>query len=174
MTSVRIGTVGVDPIDDLNGVVSKLGNFWTLVHMSDAVFFSRENPVPKIERFMDRRYPSIKEMRIFSEKGELHLWQWNNELRWRSRFDGDEAKSNDYYEEEHFLWGNKCRKTGDHGFMLYEEGRGCKFGFPYELDYENLPLKMEVRNYIDYCEDGLLRISDARLVALSDKKGMSL
>ena len=126
-----------------------------------------------IERKNELIPENLKELRVFSENGELYIWKQRQELKYRLRVDnGKTGEKVNIYSEQHFMWGNKvCSKDKD-GRLIYEENRGMKFTFPFPVDEDRLPLKYEVRNYYKYDENtGLIQFEDARLMKLLDKKG---
>ena len=121
----------------------------------------------------------VKEVRVFSENGELHIWKQHHELKYRLRLDGEGDKKVFIYPEEHCMWGNKVSQKDIH--LIYEENRGMQFRFPFPVAESRLPLKYEVRNYYTYDYDpithegtGLIRFCDARLVRFLDKDDQPL
>lgn len=147
-------------------------NFLTLVHASDTVFFSREegeSPSPLLQRVSAE---SLQDLRAFTQSGELRLWKWNGEIRWRFRTDvADESAGEiETYDEKHVLWGNSCEES-DGSMVARESGRGFAFRLPVSAKDRSLPLKMYIRNYFTFEADGLLRFFDARIVSLTDNEG---
>lgn len=114
---------------------------------------------------------NLKELRVFSENGELYIWKQNRELKYRLRIDnGKEGKEVNIYPEQHFMWGNKVCQQDDK--LIYEENRGMQFKFPFPMTEDRLPLQYEVRNYYRYDKNtGLIQFEDARLVKFCDKNG---
>ncbi len=153
--------------------IGRLGSaFLVLVHSNDRVFFSRENGKELSALLKDLSSDSLKELRAFNETGELRLWKMNDEIRWRLRI--DDEKNENIYEELHVLWGDKIGEKSCESVLLSESGRGFLFRIPPFAENPSLPLKMLVRNYFDFEEDGLLRFYDARIVSLMDKEEREL
>lgn len=99
----------------------------------------------------------LKEVRVFSEKGELYIWSSKNEFYYRVKIDN----SNDnIHEESHYIWGTKKSNN-----TLEEEGRGIKIVFPFDIKEDEV--KYRVKNYYKFNEDdGMYEFYDARLCGL--------
>jgi len=99
----------------------------------------------------------LKEMRVFSEKGELYIWRTKNEFYYRVKTDNAE---DNIHEESHYIWGTK-----KNDYTLEEEGRGIKITLPFKLNKDEL--KYKVKNYYRCNEDdGMYEFYDARLCGL--------
>lgn len=119
---------------------------------------------------LDEIHPHIlKELRLFSAKGELHLWKCKEGFCYRLRLDkesNDISKSKDenengllIYMEEHYRTkvkgsGEKDRSTSGFKFL------GCS-GKP--------PDRFKVYNYFKYDGLGCIQFEDARLVEFIEK-----
>ncbi len=101
------------------------------------------------------------DIRMFSERGELHLWKSGESFKWRLRIDEEIEGDINVYEETHFMWGTSVNKN-----ELKEEHRGMKIRFPCDLKQELLPLKYDVRNYFTFDDDGMIYFYDARIVKI--------
>ena len=151
--------------------VGELGDrFLTLVHTSDRVFFSLEKKRDLSVPLRALSIESLRELRAFNESGELRLWKSGGDIGWRLRID-DGSENANIYDEEHVLWGDKIAGESAEGLILRESGRGFSFRVPPFGRTPSLPLKLLVRNYYDFEEDGLLHFFDARLVSLKDQDG---
>ncbi|KKN48319.1 hypothetical protein LCGC14_0654110 [marine sediment metagenome] len=111
----------------------------------------------------------ITEIRMFSESGELHLWKYGDDFKWRLRIDEEEEGEVHIYEEKHVIWGTKV--NNENPDELVEEHRGMRIQFPQEIINETLPLKYEVRNYFNFDDDGMIKFYDARLVRIINSNG---
>ena len=109
---------------------------------------------------------NVKEIRMFSKIGELHLWKIGDEIKLRLRIDNKEGEEVDIYQEEHFIWGTRAS-----GNLLQEEHRGMKIPFPFDIDEKSLPITYQVRNYFKYNDEGLIEFYDARIVSFKNKGG---
>ena len=109
----------------------------------------------------------IKEIRMFSEKGEFYLWKEYYDFRWRLRIDNEGEQKYNIYEEEHYIWGTRVNNEK----ILEEIPRGIKIKFPMIINDRTLPFKYLVRNYFKYDNDGLIVFKDARLVKIMDNDG---
>jgi len=111
----------------------------------------------------------ITEIRMFSISGELHLWKYGSDFKWRLRIDEETEGDINVYEETHIMWGTEVDKEKKN--ELIEEYRGIKIRFPLDINEEPLPIKYKVRNYYDFDEDGMIKFYDARLVHVLNNKG---
>lgn len=130
-----------------------------------------ENGQIRIERQQELTRDYLKELRVFSQNGELYIWKQKQELKYRLRLDNAGEATEHIYDEDHFMWGNKIQ---DDRRTVYEEHRGMKFKMPFDISDSQLPLKYTARNYYDYDNNGLIRFFDARLVCFLDKNGKEL
>lgn len=128
------------------------------------------------------RLTTLQRCRIFGEAGEVLLWRSQN--TWKHRFIGN--PSCEYIPENQMLWGtHKARKKDgsefeeSQGFTLVEDGsEGLRHAvplvnIPFSSDRSKLmhPLRLNVRHYIDYDEEGVARIYLSRLVNVTIHQG---
>lgn len=170
------GMLNGDLCDFLRRKIVNFGDrYWILVHTCDKVFFTLEEKRKLLSPELEDLSRPL-ELRAFNESGELHLWKWNDQFYWRLLVDdsGISCPEDGKYATSHVLWGTNCRDNSDGSCTLYEEGRGCQFGFPLSVPKERLPLTLLIYNYYRYDNNGLLGFYDARLVVLLDGKGERL
>lgn len=124
-----------------------------------------------LERQEELTRDYLKELRVFSEQGELHIWKQQGQFKYRLRVDGEGDQVN-VYEETHLMWG--LEKDNDR--TISEPNRGMRLTLPLPFNVKDavLPLRYTVRNYFDYDDNGLIRFNDARLVRISDYKDQLL
>jgi CRISPR-associated protein (TIGR03984 family) len=124
-----------------------------------------------IERADELTPKNLKELRVFSENGELYIWKQNRELKYRLRIDNGKTGEKVYiYPEQHFMWGDEHDQQDPQ--TVHEKNRGMRLRFPCDVSKKALPLKYEVRNYYKYDKNtGLIQFEDARLVKFCDKNG---
>ena len=124
-----------------------------------------------IERADELTSKYVKELRVFSENGELYIWKQQQELKYRLRIDNGKTGEKVYiYPEQHFMWGDEHDQQDPQ--TVYEKNRGMRLRFPCDVSKKALPLKYEVRNYYKYDKNtGLIQFEDARLVKFCDKNG---
>lgn len=144
------------------------GKCLLIVYKFNEVFIGSIN-MSKITIINDDEFTAeyIKEIRMFSEKGELHLWKNFNDFRWRIRLDNEGEQKYNVYEEEHYIWGTRVNNEK----ILEEVPRGINIIFPISIKDQTLPLKYHVRNYFEYDNDGLIVFKDARLVKIMNNDG---
>jgi|GEM_PF-2000877 len=116
----------------------------------------------------------LKELRMFSPRGELYTWNRRGTFKYRLRIDDIKTgKNENIYDEAHYMWGAKQDKSDE--FAAIEPNRGMRLKFPFKVEDDILPLKYRVRNYFEYeKETGLIRFYDARLVTFLDSTGKEL
>ncbi len=147
------------------------GKIYLLVYKHHEVQIGMiENGQIRIDRKEELIPEYLKELRVFSENGELYIWKQNQELKFRLRTD-DKGDPVYIYKEDHFMWGNKVQKDG---CIIYEENRGMKIHLPFAVSDKQLPLKYRVWNYYDYDANGLIQFKDARLLCFLDKNGKEI
>jgi CRISPR-associated protein (TIGR03984 family) len=127
---------------------------------------------PKLPQFPRLRLSTLQQCRIFGVNSEVLLWR--TQQGWRSRVIHDsptETRYPDIIIEDQVLWGTQG-KVQD-GFTLLSDGQqelyhavpltNIQFDDPKKL---NRPVRLKVKHYIEYDNDGLARIGLSRLVDL--------
>lgn len=128
---------------------------WVLHDQNKVLMGQIKNSAP----IPDLKLETLKEFRLFSEKGELHIWKYGNEFKSRLRIDNDNEKG-DIYQEKHFTWGSK---RGEGEFKNIQLKVDPSLG-------DRIPKKYLVYNYFDYDQNGLIKFYDARLVKFIEEK----
>lgn len=116
----------------------------------------------------------IRDLRLFGEKGEWHVWpHWNG--GWKSRLLKLDAPP-DYLTEYHVLWGTEVVKCKEFPWIKLSEERGTEIWLPLQkrVKEKDLPLRLKIKQVIGYDDKGdnsshLAGIVDAALVALVDQ-----
>lgn len=107
-------------------------------------------------------------LRVFDQKGELHIWRSGNILKYRIRIDSEGAGT-DYIDSNLILNGTKVEVT-DEGIKITEE-RGIKMILPFFEQKQVLNtekrLKLHTRNYIDYNDIGQAGYIDCRFMDIT-------
>jgi CRISPR-associated protein (TIGR03984 family) len=127
------------------------------------------------------RVESLQQARLFSEQAELYVWQdgdggWNGRLL-TSVGEGQTADWLESFNEPQILWGTHGTRL-EHDFTLLEDGQqGLYHAAPVALklnDKNNGTLKQSlrliIRHYLDYDEQGQAYIAVSRLVALKEEE----
>lgn len=145
---------------------------YMLAHADDGVMWGRidgDAPVTShgiAPHSPELRAVTLQQCRLFSIKGEVLLWR--DADRWRARYASDEMTS-DYIDEDQILWGTDLEPSIN-GFTLVTEGaQGMRHAVPIMVTKEQLAarqLRLRVRHYIDYNDDGEAQIVLSRLVQL--------
>lgn len=119
----------------------------------------------------------ISDLRLFGEKGEWHIWcDWDGK-HYARLLEFQNINDNDALTECHALWGNEV-KCGPPPWVILFEDRGAEIWLPLaalELDESNLPLRLKLKQIVDYDPDyHLAGITDAALVGLVCESGNTL
>lgn len=114
------------------------------------------------------RSVTLQQCRLFGPGGELLIW--HDAAGWRARLVNDvTGNSEDQFDEDQILWGTVVEQVQD-GFTLVRDGaQGMRHAVPIEVNATQLAqhqLRLRVRHYITYNDDGEARISLSRLVQL--------
>jgi len=145
---------------------------YMLAHADDGVIWGRiDGDAPVTSHGIAPHSPklrsvTLRQCRLFDVTGELLLWR--DADRWHARFAGDNVAS-DYIDEDQILWGTDA-EAPINGFTLVTEGaQGMRHAVPIIVTKEQLEgrqLRLRVRHYIDYNDDGEAQITLSRLVQL--------
>ena len=116
----------------------------------------------------------IRDLRLFGEKGEWHVWQrWNG--GWKSRL-LELENIDDALTEYHVLWGTWPPEPGQPPWMKLVEARGTEIWLPIadsQLAKKDFPLRLKLKQVVGCDNESkesshLVGIIDAALVALVD------
>jgi CRISPR-associated protein (TIGR03984 family) len=161
-----------------------------LSHHDDGVVWGRMKPAAdgyelvtsdslKVSWLPEFRLITLQECRLFSARGELFLWWQDGKLKTRLVLDEDgaDAEKCDYYDEKQVLWGvSRADKLSNDDFTIVFEGQGLRHAVPLKTtkanfskdgDEENKrlrPLRLTVRHYLDYDDDGCAYVALSRLL----------
>lgn len=112
------------------------------------------------------RTMTLQQTRLFGQDAELLVWKDNGAWRVRVIQDG-KGETGEYYDETHLLWGDKVEQQQDEdGFVLLCEGKeGLRHAAPLYQPI-SLPMRLRVRHYFAYDQDGQAYISHSRLLGI--------
>ncbi|MGQ9825201.1 MAG: type III-D CRISPR-associated protein Csx19, partial [Desulfotomaculales bacterium] len=126
------------------------------------------------------RVQTIQQARLFGPEAEIRVWRNENSFQ-ACRIEDEPGGMKESFDEVHLLWGTKCLERCD-GFTLVAEGsRGFVHGVPlfvpddaFESETSETsgrrrsrhPLRLRVRHYIEYDQDGMAYISLSRLTGI--------
>lgn len=128
---------------------------------------------------VDLRVSTLRQCRIFGEGAEVMLWRigedWQNDQSWQARVISDtNCSPKDYISEGQILWGTQPVDEAEEFTLVADGAQGLRHAVPLtKLPFSNdrkkfdRPLRLNVRHYIDYDEDGVARIYLSRLVNLT-------
>jgi hypothetical protein len=101
----------------------------------------------------------IIDIRLFSQKGEVHIWHQAGQFKWRLRLDNEGIDENIYTQLYYFE-----KKDGD---MIRNNGSAINEYIIHKSTPRNKHSEgYIVRNYFTYDKSGLIRFYDARILSL--------
>lgn len=113
------------------------------------------------------REVTLQQCRLFGPRCEVLIWR--DSPNWRARLVTDGADAKEWYDEDQILWGTTVKPCKD-GFSLVSEGaQGMRHAVPIavtEKDLADRRLRLRVRHYITYNQDGEATVTVSRLVQL--------
>lgn len=163
------------------------GVVWGKVRDDDSLITSDENlpntPSPQF------RKETLQELRLFGENGQLHVWRvGENQFNGSLALDGNTGKHEFLQDEEQVLHGTYF-DGGNSGFTIVRDGEeGLRHAFPKVVSDDSFkqkdekgnvvkdkngkevrkrPLRLHVKHYIEFDDDGCARIAFSRLVNVS-------
>jgi CRISPR-associated protein (TIGR03984 family) len=139
-----------------------------LAHADDGVIWGKfeNHQLITADSGTPLRLSTLQQCRIFGKTAEVMLWKANGIWKYRSIADDSAVL---FIPEVQILWGTKVERSHK-GFTIVTEGsQGFQHAIPLSLTEaaftnDNHPLRLEVRHYISYDEDGAARIECSRLV----------
>jgi CRISPR-associated protein (TIGR03984 family) len=140
---------------------------WLLVHADDGVIWGefRDGKIHLSSKLFgpELRLKTLQMARLFGATGELFIWR-NDYCSWKARLVIDkEGQEIECFDEIMLLLGTRWKNSND-GFFLWEHGsEGLRHAPPIDI---NDDLKLKVRHYINYDEDGQAYIKFSRLVCI--------
>lgn len=162
-----------DPVNWLTKAGIAYG--WIIAYADDGLIWGRmENGAMKLSNDIfpkispKFRCKTLQQIRLFNKKCELHIW------RKEGKFEGclinDTGKEMAFC-EDYIMSGTKSEEIKD-GFTLLSDGvQGLRHAVPLEVNIEDCdddhltrPMRLKVKNYISYDEDGQAYISAGRMV----------
>jgi len=143
------------------------GGAWLIAWLDYAVVIDAVVPGRPLREAIDPRW--LQELRLFSDRGEWRAWRMGDGFAGRRRLD-DEGETWDVLDDDQSLWGTKAEPDGAGGTTV-SEARGIRYRLPVALLDDDLPLRLTVRQYLSYADDGLAGVVDARLMRLATWHG---
>lgn len=114
--------------------------------------------------------PTLEQLRLFGPDGELFIWKEpfsTSPLSARLIINADNTEQTTFVEaidEPQLLWGDDIAGEAN-GFTLLREGAEGKWhAVPLKLTYDQLPLSLVIRHYIEETDIGFQKIVFSRLV----------
>jgi len=105
------------------------------------------------------RLNTLQQIRLFGADAELFLWRADRNWQGRVIVDGA-GETREYLDELQLLWGAKEGEEKN-GFVLRRDrGQGLRHTPPLQIANEG---KLRIRNYLDYDQDGCVKIIASRL-----------
>ncbi len=150
-------------IDIIKNKAQMDNNPWVLIYSySEIILEQLDHLSDKAKKIVT---DDILEARIFNKHDELKIWKYQGKIKSRL-FSETKLKNYEEYKENMLLWGDRVENN-----VLQEFGRGTEINFPIELTSGMLPLRVQVKNYYTFDNNGLIQFHDARLTGIVDKDG---
>lgn len=106
------------------------------------------------------RWNTLQQIRLFGKDAEVFVWRANG--KWAGRVIADGAgDKREYYDELQWLWGARDGEAKDGFALMRDGGQGLRHAPPVKIAIKG---KLQTRNYLDYDEDGRVKIIASRLV----------
>lgn len=143
---------------------------WLLAHANDGVIWGEVRKdglhLSNILFGPDLNNKTLQTIRLFGETGELLLWR--SDSSWKGRLVKDNGgKEYEYYDEGQLLWGTAIESSKDGFVLLYHGAEGLRHAPPIDLQgSDELPLKLNMRHYINFDPDGQAYVEFSRLVSI--------
>lgn len=142
---------------------------------SDKLKDSQGNPF--LSPSPEFRIETLQECRLFSDKGELYVWRNGNGFKARLIEDNSaasDAEDTEHFDERQVLWGTQTENGNDEFTIVADGAEGLRHAFPQKISFsgDKRPLRLCVRHYLSYDEDGCAYISLSRLVKVKVEGGI--
>lgn len=147
---------------------------WLLTHADDGVIWGEVRDdglhLSTILFRPELRAKTLQMARLFGETGELYLWKSDDGWSARLVIEG-EGSITEYYDECQLLWGTHVEKT-EEGFVRLRHGaEGLRHAPPIhesdiKLPLQHNPLRLNIRHFVDYDEDGQAYVKFSRLMSI--------
>jgi CRISPR-associated protein (TIGR03984 family) len=171
-----VADVPVAPGDDvaawLTNQAKGNGLRWLLAHADDGVIWGEvrsdglhlsSGAFPGVSPRL--RPKALQQARLFGEQSELHLWRSGE--GWQARLVQEGAgEAGEYFDEAHLLWGDGEADAPQDGFVLLRQGAEGLLHAPPASGEVKFPLRLLVRHYVDYDDEGQAYVCLSRLVGL--------
>lgn len=106
------------------------------------------------------RWNTLQQIRLFGANAEVFLWRANGAWAGRVIVDGA-GEIREYFDEAQLLWGAKDGEEKNGFLLMRDGGQGLRHTPPVKIANEG---KLHTRNYLDYDQDGSMKIIASRLV----------
>ncbi len=126
------------------------------------------------------RKDTLQELRLFGENGQLHVWRIGETEFKASLALESYLKDFEPFEEKQVLWGRIAEMNNGEFTIISDGEEGLKHAFPLVVDdnafkftnskgkeSRKRQLRLKVKHYIKYDEDGCARIAYSRLANIS-------
>jgi CRISPR-associated protein (TIGR03984 family) len=149
---------------------------WFLAHADDGVIwgqvregrlFTSDSVFPQVSPPL--RAVTLQQARLFGQSAEVRIWRDGAEFK-ACRLQDFQDEEAEAFDEMHILWGTQA-EARTQGFTLVADGRqGLRHAVPLEVEdaafVRGRPLRLLVRHYLTYEDNGRGHIAQSRLVAL--------
>jgi len=148
---------------------------YLLAHADDGVIWGRldgdelstsHSVAPEISPKL--RPETLQQCRLFGPAGELLVWRDGNGWRARLAADGN-CPAEDCFDEDQILWGTTVEDKRGSFTLLRDGAQGLRHAVPIPVNEHQVgrhEVRLRVRHYLSYDDDGQARVALSRLVTL--------
>lgn len=111
------------------------------------------------------REETLQQIRVFGEKGELHLWRSENQWHTRLLVEGS-GEEKESIEQCYLLWGDKVESVENGFSFLCHGSQGLRHAPPLIFPEKIIRSGLTVRHYLAEDEAGQMYINMTRLVSI--------
>ena len=111
------------------------------------------------------RWETLQQIRLFGKDAEVFVWRAQDKWAGRVIADGT-GETREYLDEFLLLWGAKEGEEKNGFVLLCDRGQGLRHTPPLQIAHEG---KLRIRNYLDYDQDGCIKIMASRLVGATEE-----
>lgn len=111
------------------------------------------------------RWNTLQQIRLFGADAEVFLWRANG--AWAGRVIAESAgHEHEYFDERQLMWGEKDGEEKNGFALMRDDRQDLRHTPPVKIANEG---KLCTRNYLDYDQDGSVKIIASRLVDVKEE-----
>ncbi|MBV6392017.1 MAG: hypothetical protein KPEEDBHJ_01234 [Anaerolineales bacterium] len=160
-----------NPLVNLGDHTVKEKYQYLLAYADDGVIWGHvKGGTLKLSSPPELRLETLRELRLFGEKSEWHVWRVEDQW-YACTVTDDEGESTKAFDEQYILWGTdpvEGETSRDGFYPVQEADLGIMHTPPIEMKNGRHTLKLSVRHYLGHDETGSVYVKLSRLMGLSN------